>query len=283
MKRKIKFLVTVVAAMTFVILSSVPASAGQCTNTTWKKIMERGEIVVGVKADYKPWGFLSPDGKLIGMEPDMAQEVADAMGVKLKLVPTPGASRLPFLETGKIDMILATWSDTADRRKVAGLVLPNYYSSGTNVMAAKALGLKKWQDLRGKTVCGKQGAFYNEKVSREYGAHIISFLNRAEGLQALRDKKCIAILNDDSSIIADLASGDWPGYEMPLKTEDATPWALAVPLAERNCIYGRFMSGMIYNWLHDGRLIELEAKWKIKPPSEFLKQQKKLTKDFLSK
>ena len=245
--------------------------------------MKRGEIRVGVKADYKPWGFLSSDGKLIGMEPDMAREVADAMGVKLKLIATPGASRVPFLETGKIDMILATWSDTADRRKIAGLVLPDYYSSGTNVMAPKALHLKSWQDLRGRTVCGKQGAFYNEKVSQKYGAHIISFLNRAEGLQALRDRKCVAFLSDDSSIIVDLASGDWPDFEMPLQTQDETPWALAVPKSERNCVFGRFMSGMVYNWLHDGRLITLEAKWGIKPPSAFLQKKKELFKDFLSK
>ena len=63
------------------------ATAASCTNDTWNKIMSSGKITVGVKPDYKPWGFRDPSGKLIGMEVDMAQDVADTMGVKLELVP----------------------------------------------------------------------------------------------------------------------------------------------------------------------------------------------------
>ena len=262
------------------LITSMPVNAAQCTNDTWKQIMERGTIVIGVKPDYKPWGHLSSDGKLVGMEADMAQDIADTLGVNLELVATKGANRIPFLETGKIDMILATMSDRADRRKVSGVVLPNYYTSGTNVMAPKALKLKSWEDLRGKPVCGKQGAFYNKKAAEVYGAKILAFGGSAEGKQALRDRKCIGFLSDDSSILVDLNSGDWDDFEMPLPTEDDNPWALAVPVPEKDCIFGQFMSGMQYNWLRSGRLIELEAKWGIKP-SAFLKDQKERMKDWL--
>ena len=68
---------------------------------------------------------------------------------------------------------------------------------------------------------------------------------------------------DDSSIMADLASGQYDDYEMPMMTEDDNPWALAVPLDELNGIWGNFMSGMIVNWHASGRLIELEKKWGI--------------------
>ena len=279
MKMKKTAVIAGVAAA--LLITSVPVNAApQCTNDTWKKIMERGKIVIGVKADYKPWGHLSTDGKLVGMEADMAQDIADTLGVKLELVATKGANRIPFLDTGKIDMILATMSDRADRRRVSGIALPNYYTSGTNVMAPKVLGLKSWEDLRGKPVCGKQGAFYNKKVAEVYGAKIIAFGNRSEGKQALRNKKCVAFLGDDSTIGGDLASGDWEGFEMPLPTEDDNPWALAVPVAEKDCIFGQFMSGMQYNWLRSGRLIELEAKWEIQP-SAFLKKQKMRMKDWL--
>jgi len=277
---KIKTLATIAITATMILASGAPVSAAQCSNDTWNKIMSRGKIVIGVKPDYKPWGFLGSDGKLTGMEVDMAQEIADTMGVKLELVATKGANRIPFLETGKIDMILATMSDRADRRKVSGIPLPNYYTSGTNMMAPKALKLKSWEDLRGKPVCGKQGAFYNKKATEVYGAKIIAFGGSAEGKQALRDRKCIGFLSDDSSIGVDLASGQWDDFEMPLPTEDDNPWALAVPVPEKDCVFGQFMSGMQYNWLRSGRLIELEAKWDIKP-SSFLQVQKDRMKDWL--
>ncbi len=226
------------------------------------KVLDRGKLVVGVKADYKPWGFRDSSGKLVGMEIDMAQDVADALGVKLKLVPVQSSNRMQFLQQGKIDLMIATMSDKLNRRKVVGIPTPNYYTSGTNVLAKKGV-VKSWADLKGKPVCGKQGAFYNKQVSKKHGAKIIAFVGNAEAKQALRDGKCVAWVYDDSSIMADLASGQYDDYEMPMMTEDDNPWALAVPLDELDGIWGNFMSGMIYNWHSSGRLVELEKKWGI--------------------
>ena len=255
-------------------------NAAQCTNEVWNKVMERGKIVIGVKADYKPWGFRNESGELVGMEIDMAKEVAAVMGVEAELVPVQSSNRMQFLEQGKTDMFIATMSDRPDRRKIVGIVQPNYYTSGTNVLAPKALGLKDWEDLRGKPVCGKQGAFYNKIVSERYGAEIVAFTGNAEAKQALRDKKCIAWVYDDSSIMSDLSSGNWDEFEMPLSSEDDNPWGLAVPVAERDCIFGHFMAGLSYNWLQSGRLIELEEKWGIQPTA-FLQSQQDRLKDWL--
>jgi polar amino acid transport system substrate-binding protein len=251
-------------ALCAIVVASFTLAATQvnAANDRFMRVMERGKLVVGVKADYKPWGFRDSSGKLVGMEIDMAQDVADALGVKLELVPVQSSNRMQFLEQGKIDLMIATMSDKANRRKVVGIPQPNYYTSGTNVLAKKGV-VSSWADLKGKPVCGKQGAFYNKQVSQKYGAKIIAFVGNAEAKQALRDGKCVAWVYDDSSIMADLASGQYDDYEMPMMTEDDNPWALAVPLDELNGIWGNFMSGMTYNWHSSGRLIELEKKWGI--------------------
>jgi len=119
-------------------------------------------------------------------------ELYRAGKVELELVPVQSSNRMQFLEQGKIDMMIATMSDRKDRREIVGIVGPNYYTSGTNVMSPKALALTNWEQLRGKPVCGKQGAFYNTIVEERYGAQIIAFTGNAEAKQALRDKKCIA-------------------------------------------------------------------------------------------
>ncbi|NNF77809.1 MAG: transporter substrate-binding domain-containing protein, partial [Rhizobiales bacterium] len=156
-----KVLAISVAAMGLAATATTAtADNHSCTNDTWKKVMERGKMVVGVKADYKPWGFRNSDGAIVGMEADMAQAAADAMGVKLEMVAVQSSNRMQFLEQGKVDMFIATMSDRADRRKLVGITQPNYYTSGTNVLAPKALKIKDWEQLRGKPVCGKQGAFY---------------------------------------------------------------------------------------------------------------------------
>ena len=278
LKKTYKVLVAVIIGTTF-IFSNI-AVAGKCTNDVWNKVMKRGKVVIGVKADYKPWGYRNANGDLVGMEIDMAKDVAVAMNVKLALVPVQSSNRMQFLEQGKIDMMIATMSDRVDRRKIVGITQPNYYTSGTNIMSPKALGLKSWGDLRGKPVCGKQGAFYNKIVADRYGAKITAFTGNAEAKQALRDKKCIAWVYDDSSIMSDLSSGNWNDFEMPLASEDDNPWGLAVPWAEKECIFGNFMSGMTYNWHQSGRLIELEKKHGIQATS-YLVIQKYRNKDWL--
>ena len=47
-------------------------------------IKKRGVLKVAVKADYKPYGFRDPSGKIIGIEPDLAKDVADKLGVKIE-------------------------------------------------------------------------------------------------------------------------------------------------------------------------------------------------------
>lgn len=275
--KTIKTLSTVAA----LLATTTSAAVAECSNDTWNKIMERGKIVVGVKADTKPWGFLDSDGSLIGMEADMAAEVAKTMGVELELVGVQSSNRMQFLEQGKIDLMIATMSDRMDRREIVGVVQPNYYTSGTNIMAPKALEFSDWSELAEKPVCGKQGAFYNKIVEERYGAKVVAFTGNAEAKQALRDKKCVAWVYDDSSIAADLASGEYGDYEMPLQTEDDNPWALAVPKGEESCVFGRFMSGMQYDWLQSGALLELEAKWGIQQ-SQFLVAQKERFNDWLA-
>ncbi|MEM1079395.1 MAG: transporter substrate-binding domain-containing protein [Pseudomonadota bacterium] len=272
---------TTLATTTALVMAMTTAVSAACTNETWNRVMSSGKIVVGVKADYKPWGFRDTDGSLVGMEIDMAQDVADTMGLELELVAVQSSNRMQFLEQGKIDLMIATMSDRADRREIVGIVGPNYYTSGTNLLAPDALSFNDWEQIRDRPVCGKQGAFYNQIVEERYGAEVIAFTGNAEAKQALRDKKCVGFVYDDSSIMADLASGEWDGFGMPMPTEDDNPWALAVPKAEENCVFGRFMSGMQYNWHKDGTLIALEEKWGIQATS-YLADQNTRFKDWLA-
>lgn len=53
-----------------------------------------------------------------------------------------------------------------------------------------------------------------------------------------------------------------------------------MPLAERDCIFGRFMSGMIYNWHRDGTLVALEKKWGIQPTA-YLRDRKEHFADWI--
>jgi len=245
-------------------------AAGGVSAQTLEKIKQRGTLIVGVKADYKPFGYRDPSGKIVGFEPDLAQDVADTLGVKLELEPVISSNRMQFLQQGKIDLMIATMNDKADRREVVGIIEPSYYASGVDVMAAKKLGFKQWEQLKGKPVCAIQGAWYNKPLAEKYGMEIVAFKGTAEAQTALVQGNCVAWAYDDTAfpgLLEDKAK--WGDYEMPLPSIMPDPWGVAVPLPERNKTYGRFVSGVVYEWHRSGKLIELEKKWGL-PASPFL-------------
>src|SRR3546814_15635818 len=117
-----------------IAMLATTALTGSASADTIDDIKKRGKLIVGVKADYAPYGFLDSSGKIVGLEPDLAQDVADVLGVELELVPVVSSNRMQFLEQGKIDLMIATMTDTAERRGVVDMIDPNHYSSGTNTL-----------------------------------------------------------------------------------------------------------------------------------------------------
>jgi len=260
------------AALACVLLAGWSATPARAEDTL-DKIKQQGTIVVGVKNDYKPWGFVDPSGKIVGMEIDLAEDVAKGLGVKLELIPVTGANRMEFLAQGRIDLILATMGDTPERRKVVGMIEPNYYAGATNVLAPKSAQLKQWGDLKGRKVCAVQGAYYNRRVSQLYGPDLVVFPAVPEAMNALQGGNCIAFLFDDTLIVSTLSAGDpkWRDYEMPLVSEDPQAWAMGVRLSDLDAPIGAFLKKLSLEWHKTGTLVELEKKWGIKP-SPFLQE-----------
>lgn len=239
----------------FATVVAVPASA----QNALEDIKKRGTLIVGVKADYKPYGFRDPSGAIVGIEPDLAADVAKRLGVKLELVPVVSSNRMQFLEQGKIDLMIATMNDKPDRRKVVYIVEPSYYSSGVNILTPKTAKLKEWANLKGKKVCMIQGAWYNKQIQQDYGAEIVAFKGTAEVYSALKGNDCVGFAYDDTLVMANLLEPEWKDYEMPFKTILDDPWGLAVKLGEES--FYKMMSNTVADWHRSGLLMQLEKKY----------------------
>jgi polar amino acid transport system substrate-binding protein len=248
---------------------------------TLAAVKAKGVLVVGVKNDYLTWGFIDPSGQIVGLEIDLAKEVADRIGVKLELVPVTAVNRMEFLRQGRIDLIIATLGDTAERRKIIGMVEPNYFAGGTNILAPKSAGLKSWADLKGKKVCAVQGAYYNRRVSQLYSPDLVVFPAVPDAMNALAQGNCIGFLFDDTLIESTLSAKDpkWADYEMPLTSEDPVLWAIGVRLDDLDAPFGKLISQMSTEWLKTGHIIELEKKWGIAPSPYLADIKEKLAKN----
>ncbi len=265
------------------VAAQAPAATPQAqVSDTLQRILREGRLRVGVRADYRPWGFRNPTGEFEGMEIQMAREVARALGVQPEFVPVVAANRMQFLAQGQIDLMIATMSDTAERRGIVGIVHPNYYSSGYNVLMPRNVQVREWEQLRGRQLCAIQGAWYNRPATERFGAEVVAFTGIAEVETALTQRRCLGWIYDDNLIAVMLAdpSGRWRDWHQPLPSQSDTPWGLAVRLADVNGPFGRFMSGMVANWHRSGQLLTWEKDAGI-AESPFLRRMHEAMRDHI--
>ena len=227
-------------------------------------IKQRGTLIVGVKADYKPFGFRDPQGNVVGIEPDLAGDVAKRLGVKLELVPVNASNRIEFLQQGKIDMLIATMSDKPERRRVVQAIEPLYYADFVNVLLNKKAGIKDWAELKGKTICATSGAWYNKDVARQYGPEIVSFDGSEKPLYAMQQGNCIGYLYDQTFLQGKMLDDEWKtDYSLPLKGIMEAPWMMAVALG--NSSLQTMLEDTTKNWMKTGFIVDEEKKWGITP------------------
>ena len=257
--------VALLAAMT--LLASPVSHANSLDD-----IKGRGKLIVGVKKDVLLWGYQDPQsGVISGMEVDLAQGLADRIGVKLEVVGLRSVERIDAIQSGRVDVLIATLSDTPERREQLTMVMPHYYSSGVNLLARKEENFREWMQLKNRKICGRRGSFYNRPVTVKYGADIVAFHSLDWATQAVRDGRCSALIYDDTAIAALLLKPEWSSsFEMPMTTIFATPWAIAIARTEAGGPLDKMLSSAVIAWHRDEHLIRIEQKWKI-PATAFLR------------
>ncbi len=232
-------------------------------------IKQRGSLIVGVKTDYPPFGFLNASGTSEGFEHDLAQDIASRLGVTLTKVTVSGANRLQKLEEGSVDMLLSTTGDTAERRKIVTMIEPNYYSSGVTLFMPPEQNVSDWPETRGKKVCATQGSYFNRIMAQRYLLDLQMFNNARDAKLAVKDRRCIGYLFDNTAIQGDLRLPEWSGYKAPLAPVLNTPWAIAIARREGGSDFERLLGDIVADWHRSGFAIQREKVWGL-PASSFL-------------
>ncbi len=129
---------------------------GAARADVYDEMMAAKKIRVATDLALPPAGMMDAQMQPIGADVEVAQKLAKDWGLQLEFVPTTGATRIPNVQTGKADMIISTLSVTPERAKVIDFSKA-YAVLQSVVGATKALELKGYEDLRGKTVAVTRG------------------------------------------------------------------------------------------------------------------------------
>ena len=153
-------------ALSLALLSIAALTGTQAVaQSALDQIMKARTIKIAVPTDYPPYGFVGPDMQPQGLDVDMARLIAKKLDVKAELVPVTSANRIPYLQTGKADLVISTLGKNAEREKVIDFTAA-YAPFFQAVFAPKSMAVKSFADLSGKTVAVTRGAMEDQELAK---------------------------------------------------------------------------------------------------------------------
>ena len=247
-------------------LSLLDASLSQArAAATLDKVKARGVIVAGVILSGPPYGFIDPSThQQVGFNLDLAQEIAHQLGVKLETVTVTPPNRVPFLQQGKVDFLLANMQWTEERAEILTFVPTPYEQSGGAAVVRKASGIKSWADLKGKPVCVSQGSNYTAPLAETYGALPKGYPSQPESLLALKGGNCVAAVHTGATVKLMVADhpDEWKDYEVPFDDE-LIPSDSVIWLRKGETDTAARLDGIIKDLYRSGWLVETAHKNKL--------------------
>ena len=220
--------------------STDDSSAASGSYRTVDQIKESGEITIGVFSDKNPFGYVDNDGKFQGYDVYFADRIAKDLGVELKLVPVEAASRVEFLETAKVDIILANFTVTDDRKEKVDFALP-YMKVALGGVSPECAIITDAEQLNGKTLIVVKGTTAENYFTENYpDVELQKYDEYNEAYSALQDGRGDAFSTDNTEVLA--WSMNNPGFTVGVESLGSTD-AIAPAVTKGN--------ETLLNWIND--------------------------------
>ena len=182
--------------------SSSSSASGSASESVLEKIKKDGKLVVGTSADYPPYEFhATVDGndKIVGFDMDIAQEVADDLGVKLEIKDMDFDGLLVALQANKVDMVFAGMTPTEERKENADFSDIYYEATHRFILrSGEEASVKSFDDLKGKKI-GVQKGSIQEGIAKDNfdESNIKSLAKVTDLILDLKNNKVDAILVEE--------------------------------------------------------------------------------------
>ena len=220
--------------------SDSDASAGAGSFRTVDEIKTSGKVKIGVFSDKNPFGYVDNNGEYQGYDVYFAKRIAQDLGVELELVPVEAASRVEFLQTAKVDIILANFTVTDERAEKVDFALP-YMKVALGVVSPDSAIITDAEQLNGKTLIVVKGTTAESYFTENYpDVKLQKYDEYNEAYSALQDGRGDAFSTDNTEVLAWAMSN--PGFTVGVESLGSTD-AIAPAVTKGN--------ETLLKWLND--------------------------------
>ena len=196
---------TIIAALAALGLGTALASPALADESfrTLDEIKESGTVNIGVFSDKSPFGYVDENGEYQGYDVYLAERLGEDLGVEINYVSTEAANRIEYLQTGKVDIILANFTVTPERAEEVDFALP-YMNVALGVVSPEDAVIESLDDIgeddqviviSGTTAETYLVKNYSEIKLQKYDAY-------AEAKTAFENGNGVAWANDNTEVIA---------------------------------------------------------------------------------
>jgi YaeC family lipoprotein len=198
------------AAAAAAVLAGCAGEGGKIGARTPDEIKKAGKVVIGVFSDKNPFGYIDSQGKYQGYDVYFAERIAKDLGVSAEYVSVEPASRVEFLETGKVDIILANFTVTAERAQKVDFALP-YMKVALGVVSPDSALITDVSQLAGKKLIIAKGTTAETYFTENHPeVELLKFDQYTETFSALLDGRGDAFATDNTEVLAWALQN--PGY-----------------------------------------------------------------------
>lgn len=199
MKRISKIAALVLA---LVLAMSAVSSALADGFRTLDEIKSSGKIVIGLFSDKKPFGYVDEYGEYQGYDVYLARRLAEDLGVELSIVSLDAPNRIEYLQSNKVDVVLANFTYTEDRAKQVDFALP-YMKVALGVVSPDDALITAPEQLNGKTLIVSKGTTAETFFEANYpDVRLLKFDSYTEAYIALIDGRGDALSTDNTEVLA---------------------------------------------------------------------------------
>ncbi|NVP57004.1 transporter substrate-binding domain-containing protein [Mycoplana rhizolycopersici] len=226
-------------------------------------IIASGTLRCAVVLDFPPMGSRDDSNNPIGFDVDYCNDLAKALGVTAEIVETPFPERIPALMSGRVDVGVASTSDTLERAKTVGMSVP-YFAFEMAVTANDKSGIKSFEDMKGKIVGATAGTFEAialENQVKEWGTgEFRPYQTQADVFLALSQGQIDATVSTSTVAQANVKTGKFAGISVVGKAPFDVDY---VSLFTNREEYGliNYLNLFINQQVRTGRYAELYEKW----------------------
>jgi len=226
----------------------------------------RGAVRIG--QDYVPPAytagakFRTPEG----IDVILAEDIAKRLNLKLDSVRNAGNSgdgkAAQALKGARADITLVTVEESAARSGPAtdgSVLIPTGYSAGAMAIMRTDTDIRKWEQLKGRTVCLSEGGPYVGQMAARYGAVEKVMRAPADSLLAVRIGQCDAAVHDDTMLKELLKLPEWKKFSAQLPPQSRSALMIKVPAADSAAI--AYVRQTVTEWSHGDFWPVLKKKW----------------------